>query len=105
MVAVVASQLDPAAGIRLDVIGIALALGAAVSQTIFVLLARDGYPEVPTEQAMTTVLLVSAFGALAVALARRRGATRSPSRWPRRTCSRSCSSPASSPPPCRRSGS
>ncbi len=68
MVAVVASQLDPAAGIRLDVVGIALALGAAFSQTIFVLLARDGYPEVPTEQAMTTVLLVSAFGALAVAL-------------------------------------
>jgi drug/metabolite transporter (DMT)-like permease len=68
MVAVVASQLDPAAGIRIDVIGIALALGAALSQTIFVLLARDGYPEVPTEQAMTTVLLVSALGALAVAL-------------------------------------
>lgn len=68
MVLVVASQLDPATGIRLDVIGIALALGAAVSQTIFVILARDGYPEVPTEQAMTTVLLASGIGALAVAL-------------------------------------
>jgi DME family drug/metabolite transporter len=68
MVAVVASQLDPSAGLRLDVIGIALALGAAVSQTIFVILARDGYPEVPTEQAMTTVLLVSGIGAVAVAL-------------------------------------
>jgi drug/metabolite transporter, DME family len=68
MVAVVASQLDPAAGIRLDVIGIGLALGAAVSQTVFVILARDGYPEVPTEQAMTTVLLVSGIGAIAVAL-------------------------------------
>ncbi len=68
MVAVVASQLDPAAGVRLDVIGVALALGAAVSQTIFVLLARDGYPEVPTEQAMTTVLLASGIGAVAVAL-------------------------------------
>ena len=68
MVLVVASQLDPAAGIRLDVIGIALALGAAVSQTIFVILARDGYPDVPTEQAMTTVLLASGIGAVAVAL-------------------------------------
>ena len=68
MVAVVAAQVDPAAGIRFDVIGIALALGAAVSQTLFVLLARDGYPEVPTEQAMTTVLLMSAGGAVAVAL-------------------------------------
>ena len=36
MIAVVASQLDPAAGIRLDAIGIGLALGAAVSQTVFV---------------------------------------------------------------------
>ena len=68
MIAVVASQLDPAAGIRLDAIGIGLALGAAVCQTIFVLLARDGYPEVPTEQAMTTVLLVSCIGAILVAL-------------------------------------
>jgi drug/metabolite transporter (DMT)-like permease len=68
MVLVVASQLDPAAAIRLDPVGIVLALGAAVSQTIFVLLARDGYPEVPSEQAMTTVLFVSAIGALLVAL-------------------------------------
>lgn len=67
MIAVVASQLDPASGIRLDVVGIGLALGAAVSQTFFVLLARDGYPEVPTEQAMTTVLLASGIGALLVA--------------------------------------
>ncbi len=32
------------------------------------ILARDGYPEVPTEQAMTTVLLASGIGAVAVAL-------------------------------------
>jgi drug/metabolite transporter (DMT)-like permease len=68
MVAVVAAELDPGAGIRLDVIGVGLALGAAVSQTIFVILARDGYPEVPTEQAMTTVLLASGIGAFVVAL-------------------------------------
>jgi drug/metabolite transporter, DME family len=68
MVAVVAAELDPGAGIRLDVIGLGLAFGAAVSQTIFVILARDGYPEVPTEQAMTTVLLVSGIGAFVVAL-------------------------------------
>jgi drug/metabolite transporter, DME family len=68
MIAVVASQLDPAAGVRLDVIGVGLALGAAVCQTVFVVLARDGYSEVPTEQAMTTVLLASGIGAVAVAL-------------------------------------
>jgi DME family drug/metabolite transporter len=67
MIAVVASQLDPANGIRLDALGVGLALGAAVCQTVFVILARDGYPQVPTEQAMTTVLLVSGIGAVAVA--------------------------------------
>src|SRR5206468_11584368 len=67
MIAVVASQLDPANGIRLDAVGVGLALGAAVCQSVFVLLARDGYPEVPTEQAMTTVLLASGIGAVIVA--------------------------------------
>ena len=43
MVAVVASQLDPAVGIRLDAIGIGLALGAAVSQAVFVVISRTGY--------------------------------------------------------------
>jgi drug/metabolite transporter (DMT)-like permease len=68
MIAVVASQLDPAAGIRLDALGIGLALGAAVSQALFVIIGRSGYAEVPTEQAMTTVLLISGIGALVVAL-------------------------------------
>jgi len=68
LIAVVASQLDPAAGIRIDAIGVGLALAAAVCQSIFVLLARDGYPEVPSEQAMTTVLAASGVGALLVAL-------------------------------------
>ena len=35
MVAVVASQLDPAAGIRFDAFGFGLALGAALSQAVF----------------------------------------------------------------------
>jgi DME family drug/metabolite transporter len=67
MIAVVASQLDPARGIRLDAVGVGLALGAAICQTVFVILARDGYREVPTEQAMTTVLFTSGIGAVAVA--------------------------------------
>lgn len=68
MVAVVASQLDPAAGIRFDALGFGLAIGAALSQVIFVVISRDGYNEVPTEQAMTTVLLVSVIGATATAI-------------------------------------
>jgi drug/metabolite transporter (DMT)-like permease len=68
MVAVVASQLDPAAGIRIDAIGIGLALGAALSQTVYVVISRDGYREVPTEQAMTVVLAVTLVGATGLTL-------------------------------------
>jgi DME family drug/metabolite transporter len=68
MIAVVASQLDPTSGIRLDAIGIGLALGAAVSQTVFVVISRDGYSSVPTEQAMAVVLLVTVVGAIALAV-------------------------------------
>jgi drug/metabolite transporter (DMT)-like permease len=67
MIAVVASQLDPAAGVRMDALGLGLALGAAVSQTVFVLVSRDGYRDVPTEQAMTVVLAVTLVGSIVVA--------------------------------------
>lgn len=68
MIAVVASQLDPAGAIRLDAIGIGLALGAAVSQNVYVVISRDGYSEVPTEQAMAIALLVTVIGSVALAL-------------------------------------
>ena len=56
MVAVVASQLDPSAGVELDGIGVALALTAAVCQTIFVLVSRDGYRRIPADQATTVII-------------------------------------------------
>lgn len=56
MVAVVAAQLDPAAGIRFDALGFGLALGAAVSQTVFILTSR-GYRTVPVDQAMLVVFV------------------------------------------------
>jgi DME family drug/metabolite transporter len=68
MVAVVASQLDQTAGIRLDALGIGLALGAALSQTVYVVVSRDGYHQVPTEQAMVVVLGVTVVGAVALAV-------------------------------------
>lgn len=68
MIAVVASQIDPAGGIRLDALGIGLALGAAVSQTVFIVVSRDGYSEVPAEQAMTVILIASAVGAAILAV-------------------------------------
>ena len=52
MVAVVASQLDPSAGIRFDAIGFGLALAAALSQAVFVVISKTGYQKVPAAQAM-----------------------------------------------------
>ena len=59
MIAVVASQFDPSTGIRLDVLGVGLSLGAAVSQAVFVLISRDGYRQVPSEQATAVILLTT----------------------------------------------
>ena len=56
MVLVVAAQLDPAGGISFDALGFGLALGAALSQAIFVSIGRDGYRRVPTAQATTVVI-------------------------------------------------
>ena len=68
MVAVVASQLDPSAGIRFDLIGVGLAIGAALSQAVFVLLSRTGYRAVPADQAMVVVLAVTVACSLLVAV-------------------------------------
>ncbi len=68
MIAVVASQLDPAAGITFDAIGFGLALGAAVSQTVFVVVTRTGYQQVPASQAMTVVLATTVGCSLIVGL-------------------------------------
>ena len=56
MVAVVASQIDPASGIKVDPVGIGLALAAAGFQALFVLISRTGYRQVPASQAMTVIL-------------------------------------------------
>ncbi len=68
MVAVVASQIDPETGLRIDALGLGLAIIAALSQAVFVVISRDGYREVSTEQAMTTVLVVTALGAAVLAI-------------------------------------
>lgn len=65
MVAVVASQLDPATGVSVDGLGVALAFGAAVCQTVFVAVSRDGYRRVPAAQA-TTIVMGFAFVAAVV---------------------------------------
>ena len=74
MVAVIASQLDPSSGIRFDALGFGLALGAAVSQTVFVVISRSGYRQVPASQAMGVVLATTVVCSLVVALVTGAGA-------------------------------
>ena len=55
------SSSSPAAsirrrGVRVEPLGIGLALVAALSQTVFVTISRAGYPQLPTEQAMAWIL-------------------------------------------------
>ena len=63
---VVGGQATGGAG-GLDALGVLLAIGSAVSQTVFVLVARRGYRQVPTEQAMGFVLVVSTSMGLLIA--------------------------------------
>ena len=69
MVAVVVGGSSAGTGGGLDPVGVALALSAALSQCVFVLVSRHGYRTVPTDQAMATILGVSAAVAGALALA------------------------------------
>lgn len=69
MAVVLAGGLDPAAGVVVDGLGVLLALGAAAAQTVFMTVSRDGYRSVPADQAMTLILLGSALGGAAAALA------------------------------------
>jgi drug/metabolite transporter (DMT)-like permease len=70
MVAVVIGGPDAGPAGGLDLIGVAFALSAALSQAVFVLVSRHGYRTVPTDQAMATILAISAViaGGLAVAV-------------------------------------
>jgi drug/metabolite transporter (DMT)-like permease len=68
MVAVVASQMDPAAGIRVDAIGFGLALAAALSQAGFVVISRTGYRAVPASQAMAVILATTVVCSVAIAI-------------------------------------
>jgi DME family drug/metabolite transporter len=67
MIAVVASQLDPAAGIKFDGLGFGLALGAAVSQAVFVVISRTGYQKVPASQAMVVIIGSTVVYSVAIA--------------------------------------
>lgn len=69
VVLVLVGGLDASAGVRIDPLGVVLALSAAASQTVFVTISRHGYSAVPAEAATAVILLGSAVGAALVALA------------------------------------
>ncbi len=60
MVAVVVGGPTATTVSGIDPIGVLLALSAAASQAVFVLISRHGYREVPTDQAMAFILATSA---------------------------------------------
>ena len=68
MIAVVASQLDPSAGIRFDAFGFGLAISAALSQAVFVVISRTGYRSVPADQAMAVILAITVVCTVVAAL-------------------------------------
>ncbi|MFL5721695.1 MAG: DMT family transporter [Chloroflexota bacterium] len=68
MVAVVASQVDPASGVRVDAVGFGLALAAAAFQALFVIISRSGYRQVPASQAMSVVLATTVVCGTVLAL-------------------------------------
>ena len=68
MVAVVAAQLDPTSGVKIDTLGLGLALAAAACQAAFVIISRNGYPSVPSSQAMTLVMATTVVCATIIAL-------------------------------------
>lgn len=67
MLLVVAGSLDPSGGVRVDPVGIGLAIAAAICQTIFVTASRS-YPSVPVEQAMTFLIATTAVACVAFAI-------------------------------------
>jgi drug/metabolite transporter (DMT)-like permease len=68
MVAVVVGGQGVGGSTGIDPVGVLLALGSAASQAVFVLVARRGYREVPSDQAISFVLFVSTVIAATLAI-------------------------------------
>lgn len=68
MAIVVLGGVDPATGLTFDLLGLILALVAAIAQTVYVLVSRHGFAAVPIDQASFIVLAGGSLGFLAIAL-------------------------------------
>jgi len=69
MTVVVLGSVDPATGVTIDPIGLALALVAAASQTVFILVSRHGYGSMPSDESVLVLLVGGGVGFVALALA------------------------------------
>ena len=68
MLLVVAGGLDPAGGVVIHPLGMALAVTAAICQTVFVTVSRNGFPSIPVDQAMAWILAFTAVSAAITAV-------------------------------------
>ena len=75
MVLVVAGGLDPSGDLRVDLLGIGLALVAALSQTVFVTISRSGYAAISTDQAMGWIMVATMATCALLAIATGGGAS------------------------------
>lgn len=69
MVLVVVGGLDPATGVTVHPLGIALGLVAAGFQTVFVTVSRGRFASVPAEQAMGWAIFITAAACVVITLA------------------------------------
>ena len=68
VVLVLAGGMDTSTGVVVNPLGIALGLGAAASQVVFVSVSRGGYSSVPAPAATLVILLTTMVGASVIAL-------------------------------------
>ncbi|HYM84245.1 MAG TPA: DMT family transporter [Candidatus Dormibacteraeota bacterium] len=87
VVLVLAGGIDPAEGLAIDPLGVALGLTAAVCQTVFVTISRHRYDVVPSDVATMLILGGGSFAAIGLAVATGAaadlpGPLDAPSAWP-----------------------
>ncbi|HYO44904.1 MAG TPA: DMT family transporter [Candidatus Limnocylindrales bacterium] len=68
VVLVLIGGMDTSSGVVVNPLGIALGLGSAVSQVVFVAVSRGGYSSVPAPAATLVILLSSLVGASTIAV-------------------------------------
>lgn len=75
VVGVVAGGIDPAAGLKLDAVGLVFAAFAAIGQASFIVVSRDGFGPIPANTAMASIMIATTIvAAIATVIADGAGA-------------------------------